>query len=409
MPSLIAGPWQENIMSFSSRSYGTYGYSTLSMYGGAGGQGARISTSSRLSLYGSVQGLNLADGLDLHISTNEKVTMQNLNNRLASYIQKVHSLEKKNAELEKNITGWYESHNIIFRDHTDFLEKVKDLREQIEYIAKCNAKIVLDINNFRLASEDFRMMYETERNMHVVVEEDTRCIRKVLDEMTLFRSDFELQYESLKEELIMLKMNHEQEMAEVCEQAAQVNVSVDAAPSTDLNEALSEIRQHYEALTAKNHRDLETWYQSKISTVEQDVVTHSEELHYNKTELKELKSTFQRLQIELQTYHSMRMSNEESLAETEAQYSEQLAELQRTINKLELQLYHIHSEMTSNKTEYDILLDLKNHLETEITEYRLLLEGENREHQIVHKTTTVVETLVDGNVVESTKTVTTDE
>ncbi|XP_036442221.1 keratin 98 [Colossoma macropomum] len=396
-------------MSFSSRSYGTYGSRTLSMYGGAGGQGARISTSSCGSLYGSVRGFNLADGLDLHISTNEKVTMQNLNDRLASYMQKVHSLEKKNAELEKNITEWYESHNIIFRDHTDFLEKVKDLREQIEYIAKCNAKTVLDIDNSRLASEDFRMKYETERNMRVVVEEDTNCIRKVLDQMTFSRSDFELQYESLKEELVTLNMNHEQEMAEVREQAAQVNVSVDAAPSTDLNKALSEIRQHYEALTAKNRSDLETWYQSKISTVEQDVVTHSEELHYSKTELKELKSTFQRLQIELQTHHSMRMSNEESLAETEARYSEQLAELQRTINNLELQLYHIHSDMTSNKREYDILLDLKNHLETEITEYRLLLEGENSEHQIVHKTTTVVETLVDGKVVESTETVMTDE
>ncbi|KAL7867324.1 hypothetical protein AOLI_G00151380 [Acnodon oligacanthus] len=396
-------------MSFSSRSYGTHGYRTLSMYGGAGGQGARISTSSRGSLYGSVRGLNLSDSLDLHISTNEKITMQNLNNRLASYMQKVHSLEKKNAELEKDITEWYESHNVIFRDHTDFLEKVKDLREQIEYIAKCNAKTVLDIDNSRLASEDFRMKYETERNLRVEVEEDTNCIRKVLDEMTFSRSDLELQYESLKEELIMLKMNHEQEMAEVREQAAQVNVSVDAAPSTDLNEALSEIRQHYEALTSKNHSDLETWYQSKISTVEQDVVTHSEELHYSKTELKELKSTFQTLQIELQTHHSMRMSNEESLAETEARYSEQLAELQRTISNLELQLYHIHSDMTSNKREYDILFDLKNHLETEITEYRLLLEGENSEHQIVHKTTTVVETLVDGKVVESTETVKTDE
>ncbi|KAL7855141.1 hypothetical protein SRHO_G00173310 [Serrasalmus rhombeus] len=368
-------------MSFSSRSYGTYGYRTLSMYGGAGGQGTRISTSSRGSLYGSVWGLNLADGLDLHISTNEKVTMQNLNNRLASYMQKVHSLEKKNAKLEKNIAEWYDSHNIIFRDHTDFLEKVKDLREQIEYITKCNSKTMLDIDNYRLASKDFQMMYETERNMHVVLEEDTKCIRKVLDEMTFFRSDLELQYESLKEEFIMLKMNHEQEMAEVREQATQVNVSVDAAPSTDLNKALSEIRQHYEALTAKNRSDLEIWFQSKISTVEQDVVTHSEEMHYSKTELKELKSTFQTLQVELQTHHSMRMSNEESLAETEAQYSEELAELQRTINNLELQLYHIHSDMTSNKREYDILLGLKNHLEREITEYRLLLEGEKSEHQ----------------------------
>ncbi|KAI4900589.1 hypothetical protein NFI96_017276 [Prochilodus magdalenae] len=363
-------------MAFSSRSFGTYGNRPPSMYGGAGGQGARISSSRRGSLYGSSRGFNPTDSQDPYVSSNEKVTMQNLNDRLASYMQKVQSLEKKNAELERNIREWYESHTVVPRDHTDFLEKVKDLREQIEYISKYNAKSMLDIDNSKLASEDFRMKYETERSMRVALEEDTTCMRKVLDEMTFIRSDLELQYESLKEELVMVKMSHEEEMSEVHEQAAQVSVSVDAAPSMDLNQALSEIRQHYEALAAKKRGELDSWYQNKISTVEQDAVTHSEELEDSRAELKELKSTFQRLQIELQTHHNMRMTTEDTVPEVEARYSEQLAELQKTINNLELQLHHIHTDMATNKQEYDILLDLKNHLETEITEYRLLLERE---------------------------------
>lgn len=44
----------------------------------------------------------------------------------------------------------------------------------------------------------------------------------------------------------------------------QVNVSVDASPSTDLNQVMSEIRDHYEGVIAKNRKDLESWYQNKV-------------------------------------------------------------------------------------------------------------------------------------------------
>lgn len=44
----------------------------------------------------------------------------------------------------------------------------------------------------------------------------------------------------------------------------QVNVSVDACPSTDLNQVMSEIREHYEGVIGKNRRDLEAWYQNKV-------------------------------------------------------------------------------------------------------------------------------------------------
>ena len=44
---------------------------------------------------------------------------------------------------------------------------------------------------------------------------------------------------------------------------------------------------------------------AQIAVVEQDVITHSESLMTTRTEIKELKSTLQRLQIELQSHLSM--------------------------------------------------------------------------------------------------------
>uniref|UniRef100_G3Q2V0 Keratin 98 n=1 Tax=Gasterosteus aculeatus TaxID=69293 RepID=G3Q2V0_GASAC len=405
-------------MSFSSK---LYGQSTMSVYGGAGGRGTRISSSQQN--YGqSSGGFHLADGLDLHVGANEKATMQNLNDRLATYLDKVRTLEKENDRLEKQIRDWYQSKTVVSHDYTSYFAIIKDLKEKICVASRLNAKTILDIDNAKLAADDFKMKYENELAMRLAVEADIAGLKRVLDEMNYARMDLESQCEALNEDLILLKKNHQEELILLKNQmSGQVNVAVDASPSPDLNKVMSEIREHYESMISKNSKELEAWYQNKITSVEQDVITHTEILSTSRTEIKDLKSTLQRLKIELQSSLSMKGSLEGTLQETQARYAAQLANLQNTVTSLEAQLSQLHANIASNKQEYDMLLDLKTRLEMEIAEYRRLLDGEDDRYsrlmlfflflsttsskQIVTKTITVVQTVVDGRVVESSKTV----
>lgn len=400
-------------MSFSSRSYGQR---TLSVYGGAGGRGTRISSAQAPSTFSTQQssyssgGFNLADGLDLHVGANEKATLINLNDRLASYLEKVRCLEKENEKLDKQIREWYQNKTVVSHDYSAYFVTIDDLKDKIRVASKINAKTVLDIDNAKLAADDFKMKYENEMAMRMAVEADINGLRKVLDDMNLARMDLENQYEGLKDELIMLKRNHQEELALMRSQMqGQVNVEVDACPSMDLNQTMSEIREHYEAAIAKNRRELESWYQTKITAVEKDVTVTSTTLVESRTEMKELKSTLQRLQIELQSHLSMKGSLEETLMETQMRYANQLAGLQAMVTSLEEQLQQLHANIASNKQDYDMLLDLKTRLEREIAEYRRLLDGEDEStKQVVTKTITVVQTVVDGRVVESSQTVDVD-
>uniref|UniRef100_A0A3Q2Q6E1 Keratin 98 n=1 Tax=Fundulus heteroclitus TaxID=8078 RepID=A0A3Q2Q6E1_FUNHE len=378
-------------MSFSSRSYSqrSVGQKTMSVYGGAGGHGTRIST-PQIGYSSNAGGYNISDYHDLKVDANEKFALQNLNDRLASYLEKVHELEKENDRLEKQIKEWYTNKTVITHDYTAYFATIADLQDKIRAASTHNAKIYLEMDNSKLAAEDFKTKYENELSMRQAIEVDCAGLRKVLDELSLCRMDLESQYESLKDELVMMKKSHEEVKTQV---GGQVKVEVDAPPPTDLQTVMTEIRDHYEGDIAKNRKELELWFLKQV----RPTVTAS------RLEIKELKDNLQKLQIEYQSCCSMKSSLEATLHETQGQYAAQLAGLQDTVTGLEAHMSNLNATIKENKLKYDSLLDLKTRLEAEIS-----FINSSCFSAVITKTIVVEETIVDGKVVTSTKSVDVD-
>ncbi|XP_073428787.1 keratin, type I cytoskeletal 19-like [Dendrobates tinctorius] len=402
----------------STRLSGAYGGSSI--HGGHGGAGITQSVSRLVSSgfgggasFGGAGGSSFGGGFVSHsgeglLSGNEKYTMQNLNDRLSNYLDKVRSLEEANTDLEKKIREWYDKRgSVVVREqnYSPYYTTIEDLRAKILSATIDNNKVLLAIDNARLAADDFRLKHENEHSLRMSVEADINGLRKVLDELTLSRSDLELQIENLKEELAYLKKNHEEEMNEKGQQmTGTVNVEMDAAPGCDLTKVLGEMRDQYEFIAERNRRDAEAWYLTQSESLQKEVVSNTEQVQSSKTEINELRRTLQGFEIELQSQHSMKAGLEASVAETEARYANQLHHIQHLIGSMEAQLGDLRSDLERQNMEYKALLDIKAHLEAEIATYRKLLEEhdqsiggsykESAGSTTIKTTTTKVQTVV---------------
>ncbi|XP_014328521.1 keratin, type I cytoskeletal 20-like [Xiphophorus maculatus] len=381
-----------------------------SVYGGAGCFGTRISQGSHLNSSCSAR----------PVFNGGKLTMQNLNDRLARYLEKVRSLENKNRELQINIDEFRVKTSYITKDYANYFSIIRDLKAEITRSCSENQNVLLQIDNSKLAAEDFKLKDEMEMNMRKMVEADVFRLRGIRDGMTLTMSSLELTVEELKEELIRMKSEHKKEMEELRRRGAgKVKVDVDNAGSCDLERVLAEMRERYEIVIKNNKQEIEKWYQEKIKALQEQIRIYTTEVETHRSQTSVLKRSYQSLEITRQALYTEIQCWQQNICVVNNQTSAQLSCHQSVVAALEAELQKMKTRVTEHRIKHDTVLEIKTRLESEIAEYRRLLEGEGYEQKkaliikqvteeveeqkphIEKRVKTIVEEIVNGQVVSS--------
>ncbi|XP_043913768.1 keratin, type I cytoskeletal 18-like isoform X3 [Protopterus annectens] len=341
-----------------------------------------ISTSSFPMLSSAVHGATagLAGFSNDVLATNEKLTMQNLNDRLASYLEKVHALEEANHKLERQIQGLLIQRTPVTVDFDTKYSEAAAFKEQIEKLTNENTKLLLDIDNAKLTAEDYRLKWETEVYIRQTAERDTFNLKKIKSDHENYSITLKIQLEDLQNELAALQSSHAEELSSIRDDVTRekVNVEVDSVPGEDLTKAINEVRMKYEAYAMKKKEEIDTWHTSQLKGLSEEVQKNTEAVHSAKEEITEKRRTVQSLETKLESLRNQVKALSGNLEQTNHTYADTIGDLQRSIISVEEQLKEIHDSMKQQKHEYEQLLKIKENLEAEIIVYRRLLEGEDQ-------------------------------
>lgn len=355
----------------------------------------------------------------LQATEKEKRDMQNLNDRLGSYIERVKGLEAQNrklsADLEELRGRWgkdtWSIKEKFAGELTDARKLMDDTGRQRAEIEVQIARLQDDINEYRRRYDDTMRLRHADKDQidHLNSSigdasaeinllrqrfkslgdelsrlnkdngrlwDELQKARGDLDQETLSRIDFQNQVQTLMEELEFLRRVHDQEVKELQALLSREPSDTREFFKNELALAIRDIRNEYDIIAQQNKSDMESWYKLKVQEVQTSTSRQGMETNFQREEVKRMRDNIQDLRGKLADMESKNMMLEKQLQELTHQIDDDQRQYEAALNDRDAQLRRMREECQTLVAELQALLDTKQILDAEIAIYRKMLESE---------------------------------